>query len=136
MKEFLLFIILLFSLQLSAQYTIFQHNGENRQYIYYQPDNLEDNAPLVFVMHGYTSDASVIKNYSGMNDLADEEGFAVCYPRGTVDNYGNRFWNVGYTFHPNETVDDVDFLKELANYLQTENNLSTTNTFALSLIHI
>ena len=133
MREFISFVIVLFSLQLSAQYTTFQHNGENRQYIYYQPDNLQDNAPLVFVMHGYSSDASIIKNYSGMNDLADEKGFAVCYPRGTVDNYGNRFWNVGYTFHPNETVDDVNFLKELANYLQTENNLSTNNTFATGM---
>ena len=54
-----------------------------------------------------------------MNDIADEYGFAVCYPRGTVDDSGNRFWNVGYDFHPNETVDDVDFLKELAIYLQS-----------------
>ena len=56
--------------------------------------------------------------------------FAVCYPRGTVDDSGNRFWNVGYDFHPNETVDDVDFLKELAIYLQSENNLSADKTFA------
>jgi polyhydroxybutyrate depolymerase len=133
MNKILILSIALFSTQISAQYSSFNHNGQSRQYIYYEPENIADNAPLVFVMHGYTSDASVIRNYSGMNDIAEEEGFAVCYPRGTVDNYGNRFWNVGYDFHPNETVDDVDFLKELASYLQQENNLSTINTFATGM---
>ena len=34
-------------------------------------------------MHGYTSSAEVIEGYSGMNDIADENGFVVAYPQGT-----------------------------------------------------
>ena len=84
-------------------------------------------------MHGYSGDAENIRNYSNMNDIADEYGFAVCYPRGTLDDSGNRFWNVGYDFHPNETIDDVDFLKELASFLQTSNNLSVDKIFATGM---
>ena len=116
-----------------AQYSSIVHNSETRQYIYYEPENLQENAPLVFVMHGYSGDASEIKNYSNMNSVADENGFAVCYPRGTQDNYGNRFWNVGYDFHPNETVDDVDFLVYLADYLQQTHSLSSENIFATGM---
>ena len=45
-----------------------------------------------------------------MNDLADENKFAVCYPLGTTDIYGERFWNVGYEFHSSETVDYLVFI--------------------------
>ena len=114
----------------NAQYTQFEHEGINRQYIYYEPIELDEQKPLVFVMHGFTGDASGIKNYSGMNQIADQFGFAVCYPRGTTDSDGNRFWNVGYAFHENETVNDVGFLTDLATYLQNNYDLNPDFTFA------
>ena len=118
-------VIILFVLEAQAQYTLFDHDGITRQYIYYEPTELNEQLPLVFVMHGFTGDANDIKNYSKMNDFADQYGFAVCYPRGTVDSGGNRFWNVGYAFHQNETVNDVGFLTELAVYLQDTHALKT-----------
>tara|TARA_B110000977_G_C11046829_1_gene480853 strand:- start:1084 stop:2061 length:978 start_codon:yes stop_codon:yes gene_type:complete len=84
-------------------------------------------------MHGFTGDANSIKNYSEMNQFADQYGFAVCYPRGTTDSSGDRFWNVGYAFHPNETVDDVGFLTELAEYLQSNHGLNPDYTFATGM---
>ena len=111
----------------------FNHEGHVRQYYLYEPDLLEENAPLVFVMHGYGGSANGIISYSGMNTIADQYGFAVCYPNGTIDQSGNRFWNVGYNMHQNETVDDVDFLSSLAQYLQEEYNLSSQNTFATGM---
>ncbi len=126
-------LITLFTQEIIAQYTDFEHDGLTRQYIYYEPENLNEQMPLVFVMHGYTGDANSIRNYSEMNDFADQYGFAVCYPRGTVDGGGNRFWNVGYAFHPNETVDDVGFLTQLAQYLQQTNGLNPDYTFATGM---
>ena len=126
-------IIILFVLEAQAQYTIFDHDGIDRQYIYYEPTELNEQLPLVFVMHGFTGDANDIKNYSKMNDFADQYGFAVCYPRGTVDSGGNRFWNVGYAFHQNETVNDVGFLTELAVYLQDTQGLNPDYTFATGM---
>ena len=123
----------LFTIEIKAQYTDFEHDGITRQYIYYEPENLNQQMPLVIVMHGYTGDANSIKNYSEMNDFADQYGFAVCYPRGTVDGGGNRFWNVGYAFHQNETVDDVGYLTQLAQYLQQTNGLNPDYTFATGM---
>ena len=117
----------------NTDYLTYNHQGEVRDYIFYEPENLIENAPLVFVLHSYSGDATSIYDYSGMNSVAEEYGFAVCYPRGTLDNYGNRFWNVGYEFHPNETVDDVDFLVQLSSYLSENNNLSSENIFATGM---
>ena len=126
-----LIIVMLFSHFITqAQFITFEHDGIDRQYLYYEPANLNENSPLVFVMHGYTGDANSMRNYSEMNQIADQYGFAVCYPRGTFDSGGNRFWNVGYAFHQTETVNDVNFLTELAQYLQITHNLNPDYTFA------
>jgi polyhydroxybutyrate depolymerase len=126
-------VLLFFNFTSIAQYSVFEHDGIDRQYIYYEPSNLNDNMPLVFVMHGFTGDANDIKNYSQMNQFADQYGFAVCYPRGTLDSGGNRFWNVGYAFHENETVNDVGFLTQIAEYLQLTHGLNPDYTFATGM---
>ncbi len=114
---------------LGQQYMTYNHNGINRDYIFYQPSGLSPGAPLVFVTHGYSSSAQNIMNYSGFNTLALQNQFAVCYPQGTQDNWGNNFWNVGYLFTSGSNIDDVDFLTSLAQELQNNYNLSSENTF-------
>ncbi|WP_052172384.1 T9SS type A sorting domain-containing protein [Psychroserpens jangbogonensis] len=124
-------IVMLFShLITQAQFITFEHDGIDRQYLYHEPSNLNENMPLVFVMHGFTGDANSMRSYTEMNQIANQYGFAVCYPRGTFDSDGNRFWNVGYDFHQSETVNDVGFLTDLAEYLQTTHNLNPDYTFA------
>ena len=100
-----------------------------RDYIFYKPINAAQQAPLVFVAHGYSGSAIDIMNYSGFIDLADEFGFSVCFPQGIKDSNNNAFWNVGYEFHLNETVNDVLFFTELAQYLQSTYDLATDKTF-------
>ena len=111
----------------------YQHGGLNRSYYLYLPDSISMGAPLVFVLHGFTGTAQGIMTYSGMNDIADDHQFVVCYPQGRMDSNGNTFWNVGYDFHQDQTVDDLGFLVELAHYLQSEYNLSRNNTFATGM---
>ena len=60
-------------------------------------------------------EATGILNYSGMIDVANENGFALCVPQGTSDGSGYNFWNVGYDFHQNQNVDDVDFINVISN---------------------
>ena len=129
MKKFLIIFYIFPILIYGQQYLNYNHNGLNRDYIYYQPFNIQNDAPLVFVAHGYSGSAQSIMNYSGFNTLADQYGFAVCYPEGTQDSGGDKFWNVGYLFTAGSNVDDVDFIVSLAQELQTSNNLSSTNTF-------
>ena len=42
---------------------------------------------------------------------------------------GQNFWNVGYDFHEGYSVNDIDFLINLAQHLQVTYNLSAENTF-------
>ena len=52
----------------STDYSTFDHQGDVRDYIFYEPENLPADAALVFVLHGYSSDATNIYDYSGMNN--------------------------------------------------------------------
>ena len=107
--------------------------GVQREYIFYKPASASPSCPLVFVCHGYTGSAQGIMDYSGFNALADIFGFAVCYPQGIDDSYGNSFWNVGYDFQNNETVDDVAFLLALTDYFEATNGVSSDEVFCTGM---
>ena len=131
---FLFGLVMVFSAYtLNAQYLIFEHDGVEREYLLHIPDQIEPDAPLVFALHGYTGTANGLRNYIGMDAIADEFGFAVCYPNGTKDAFGNGFFNVGYAFHSDEEVDDMSFLTALADYLQETYTLSKENTFSTGM---
>ncbi len=110
-------------------YHTFADGDTPREYGLYLPPRLGADAPLVFVLHGFTDDAMLIRDTTQMNVVADRYGFAVVYPRGTRDRDGRRFWQVGYDFHASEMVDDDGFLVALAHHLQQTYQLSTTRTF-------
>ena len=116
----------------SGQYN-FDSGGLTRSYLLHVPKQLAQGATLVIVMHGYTSSASNIMAYSGMNDVADEKGFVVVYPQGTIDQRGNAFFNVGYEFHAESEVDDIQFIRDLTAHLQSELALDPNKTFAKQL---
>ena len=145
MKHFLLIsltIVLFVSRKNTTEENLiaFDMNGETRQYILHRPDGLQENSPLVFVLHGLGGSASGIREYSRMDKVADENGFAVCYPQGTggsedtkYTKKGTHFWNVGYEVHKNETVDDVEFITSLATFLQEKYNLDSEKTFCTGM---
>ena len=99
-----------------------------RSYLLYTPENLPDNAPLVFMLHGYYGTAASFSAYAGMNEIADNEGFAVCYPQGLTDYNFITHWNANLTSVSN--VNDVLFLSELALSLQEEHGFSTDCTYS------
>ena len=108
-------------------------DGKKREYILYIPKGLPSNSPLVIALHGYTDNANAFMNYTGLNQVADKNGFAVCYPQGLVDSSRNTFWQVGYSFHRNEKVDDVKFLTILTKHLQSEYGFNPNETFATGM---
>ena len=103
---------------------------EEREYILYKPVGVKNNSPLVFVLHGYTSSAEAIQWYSGMNEIADEYGFVVCYPQGTQDNNGIRHWNAQLKI---SSTDDIKYLSDLAQTLQNTHDLDPTRTFVCGM---
>ncbi len=108
----------------------FTHNGVERSYILYKPDNLPLNAPLVFLLHGYTSNSDFAQLSYGMNAVADSNGFAVCYPQGTKDNSNINHWNANLNI---SSADDVGFLTSLAADLQASHNLDLQRTFSCGM---
>jgi polyhydroxybutyrate depolymerase len=105
----------------------FNINGMERSCVMYLPAGLKENAPLIFVIHGYGGFADP-KSYH-MNPVADKYGFAVCYPKGIKDGRGNPCWNVGYPFQADMKVNDVEVLCKMAKLVQKKYKLSAKNTF-------
>lgn len=108
----------------------FEHDGLMRNYILHLPEKLGKNAPLVFVLHGYTGSPQNLAFHSNFNELADKHGFAVCYPKGIKDKHRNPHWDSD--LEVSET-DDVGFLKNLAAHLQTTHQLNVNKTFACGM---
>ncbi|MFT4594470.1 MAG: polyhydroxybutyrate depolymerase [Bacteroidia bacterium] len=117
----------------AIEYGTITDGGLQREYIYYHPSSALPNCPLVFVCHGFGGSAQGIMNYSEFNSLADEFGFAVCYPQGSEDSDGDTFWNVGYAFHPTETVNDVAYLQNLNTHLQGVYSLDASKVFCTGM---
>jgi polyhydroxybutyrate depolymerase len=69
--------------------------AENRPYGLKVPAGYDGRnpAPLVVLLHGYTSNGETQARYFGLPALADKEGFLLATPNGTRDLMGNRFWN-------------------------------------------
>ena len=108
------------------RYTM-KNQGLEREYYLYRPERLKAGAPLVIVLHGYGG--SALKGKKAMMDVADKNGFAVCYPQGIKDPKGKPGWNVRYPSQEGMKTDDVKFLIALSKELQKKFDLSPKNTF-------
>ena len=108
----------------------FEHNGLTRTYYLDAPDPIPAGAPLVVVLHGYTSSAVLIRAYSNWDELALSEGFVAVFPQGTEDNFGINHWNANLG---NSDTDDHSFLVALVQHLQAEYGLSPECTYSCGM---
>ena len=107
------------------------HGGLNRKYILYKPKNFSENAPLVMILHGYTSNNNNILTYSKMNTIADQNGFMVCYPQGLITPLtGQTHWNANLQM---SDVNDIEFLSDLASTVQQQFKTSKDNVFVAGM---
>jgi polyhydroxybutyrate depolymerase len=113
-------------------WNVIDYDGRTRDFLLHVPASLAPNAPLVFVLHGYSDSAEAIERYSQMSALADQEGFVVVYPQGTIDASGYTYWEVGYAFHDG-SVDDVGFLLSLRALLIADQGLDPTRVYATGM---
>lgn len=109
----------------TKQFT-YEHDGLIRTYILHKPLNFVENSPLVFVLHGFGSSAMTIMTYSQMNTIADQNGFLVCYPQGSILETGQSHWNANLEM---SSINDIDFLSQLAKSLQFNYKTNPKNTF-------
>ncbi len=131
----LIAIVLLYAISIEAQQTIngtLMHNGIERSYILYVPEtyNPSVEAPVVFNFHGYTSNAIQQLNYGDFRPMANEDGFLIVVPEGTVDSQGNTHFNVGWG---NSNIDDVGYTEALLDELSTEYNINQKRVYSTGM---
>jgi polyhydroxybutyrate depolymerase len=92
-------------------------SGANRTYLLHVPSNFQKNSSaLIIVLHGSGGNGLGMEIGTGFSTLADKDGFAVVYPDGLFElNGGQTNW--AYFF--NEFTDDVGFIRQLINSLQS-----------------
>lgn len=101
------------------------HGEREREYQLYIPEGSFEGAPLLIMMHGYTSSHLILKGQSMMDEVAKENGFVVAYLLGT-ETIGGPHWNADLTL---SAVDDVGFVETVIDHLATTYNLSSENVF-------
>jgi len=109
-----------------GEFVRFMHKAVERKYLLHLPEGLPDNAPIVFMLHGYRGNAKDYMGELGLNQVADANAFAVCYPQGLKDREGIPHWNARLKV---SEIDDIGFLSELATYLQKHYKLNPARTF-------
>jgi len=135
MKKSLLCLIVLTSIFTNAQQTIdktIAHGGLPREYRLYIPATYTGNkaVPLVFNLHGYSSNNTQQELYTNFKPIADTANFIMCLPNGTFDLSNNRYWSVG--FAPS-TVDDVSFINLLIDSLSSKYNIDAKRIFSTGM---
>ncbi len=104
-----------------------------RTYFLHIPPGLNDQqpVPLVFFFHGYSESALQARNYTGLDQIANANGFIVVYPDGS-GSAGGFSWNgsgcCGYALQNN--VDEPAFVRAITTDIETLVNVDVRRTYA------
>lgn len=125
-----LFSVIILSAQTNSIETT-QHGGMTREYRLYVPAAYDgsESVPLVFNLHGYTSNAIEQENYGNFKSIADTANFILVHPEGTEDNNGDQFWNVFGAASP----DDVDFISALIDEIDGSYNIDLNQVYSTGM---
>ena len=126
--------LILIGSPLIAQTTVsggFMHGGIQRDYLLYIPA-IHDPAtavPLVFNLHGYTSNNLEQLYYGDFRGIADTANFIIALPNGTLDQLGNRAWNSFGT----STVDDLGYITALIDTIAAQYNVDADRVYSTGM---
>ena len=122
---------------LRAQTTVvgtIRHGGLVREYRLYVPaiyTRTTVAVPLLFNLHGYSSNNVQQEAYGEFRPIADTANFLIVHPNGVFDAANNRNWN---TFGPRGTgVDDVSFLSALLDTLASRYRLDPDRVYSTGM---
>lgn len=99
------------------------------------PSNYQEGtpAPLVVLIHGYTSSGAGQESYFNLSALADEYGFFFIAPDGTVETAGDkyRFWDAGELCcnFQGSIVNDAAYLKTLIDAVRAQYTIDDKRIF-------
>lgn len=109
------------------------HDGLQREYRLYVPSVYDGSmsVPLLFNLHGYTSNAFEQEVYGDFRPIADTANFILVHPDGTEDATGTTFWNAFGS--PTETVDDIGFISALIDTLAADYNIDMNRVYSTGM---
>ena len=120
--------------ELSGQLTRyeFEWSGLQRSFLLYKPDKLNEEIPLLLVLHGSRGSGEQIRR-SVINEFdlhADRVGFLVAYPTGFENHWNDCRANASYSANQ-LNIDDIGFLRELVRYVETELSFRISHVHAI-----
>ena len=116
-----------------------EHDGLERKYFVHVSSTYTKDVPtpVVFVLHGGSGHPGAVEYQSGMNQVADKEGFIVVYPAGSHPVFKDRLlnWNDGRTAKNKEKneVDDVGFINAVLDDLPNHFTLDRKRIYATGI---
>ena len=90
-------------------------------------------APLLVLLHGYTSDATAVDDYFHLQPVLDERGVLYVVPNGTPDRAGDQFWNAtdaGCDLY-HSGVDDSGYLQDVIHQAQDRYSVDPRRIFVV-----
>lgn len=109
-----------------------QHNNQSREFRYYVPSNLPDDAPAVMALHGATIGmnrmfASERAGSREWIEIAEEEGILILVPNASHDV--QPVWNDCTPLPNRGTPNDADFLVALRNWATNRADVDSDSVF-------
>lgn len=135
MKFNISFFLFLLNQIVFSQQTIdatITHDGLTREYKLYIPTIYTGATPvpLVFNLHGYTSNNLQQMYYGDFRAIADTANFIIALPQGTLDNQNQPFWNARFT---GTTVDDLGFIDALIDSISADYNINQDRVYSTGM---
>jgi len=139
MKKLLLLLFCMLSgvipsfAQLDETRHILEHNGYDRTYELYVPDDLPDDAPLLIALHQFASSARAMQLLTDLNTMADEADVLVAYPENFKFGWNNGTSEIerGYFSPDIENPDDLGYIEALIDTLAEEYNIDTEQVYVV-----
>ena len=101
------------------------------------PDDYSDNtpAPLIVLLHGYTSSGPISDRYMGLSAIADDYDFLLVAPNGMREPGGdeNPYWNASdacCNFFSTD-VDDSAYLRSVIEEMESEYNVDPQRIYLI-----
>jgi polyhydroxybutyrate depolymerase len=115
-----------------------QYNNENREFKYYVPSSLPDDAPAVMYLHGATigmdrafPEANLSGSAAGWFDISEEEGVLLLVPNGWHEV--KPVWNDCTPLPDRGTPDDEGFLVGLTDWTTNQANVDSDSVFVYGI---
>lgn len=107
-------------------------DGRSRKYLAFAPEGASGKLPVVLAFHGGGGNARQFERFSGLNQLAQREGFLVVYPDGIGGN-----WNDGRDSDvvkaQREGIDDVKFIRAMIDEIEKNYSIDRSRIYSTGI---